>query len=425
MSTEQTEKELENSELDVKLTPVIEDDGIETNKRYLNLARKLRNAGFVLLFVLILFVLGMFIVFREDITYENFNYMFRDLDTVLPEYTGQRGSVYFDAAGDKILIPFRGSLGIVSPENVAFYNLRGNNTYTDNVSMISPMATSSVKYLLVYDLGGTRYKLYNGYTFSEGEEYEFPITCGAVADNGVYAIASRNLQYRTVVDIYNENFHKTSTVYKDRYLVDLKINKTGDKIMILTVNGSAGEFNTEICIVSPKGDEPLFEEELKGVYATECNFFANDNFSVLTDNGLMFYNSSFNYLNTYGTASNTVMNYITFGNYAGVVYSKNIVGYDSEVFVLNSRGEVKSEQTISGEVLSVAGSDNGFYFLHNGTIERVHFYGNSKDVAELPMSPNSIVIDNGNLIVGFSGSAVIYPENGLFYNPETVSDLTE
>lgn len=382
-------------------------------KRFLALSSKYRIAGFIGLFLVVIFILGMVIVFRDDITYENFNYMFRDLDTLMPEYTGQRGTVYFDASGDRSMVPFRGSLAIISPKNISFYNLKGSNTFTDSFSMSKPLSSVSVKYLLVYDIGGNTYKLYNGYTFSEGEETEYPITAGAVSDSGVYAVATKNLQYRTVVDVFNENYHKTATIYKDRYISDLKISSSGEKIIILTVNGNGGQMNSEISVVSPTGSEPLFETTLDGVYAVSCNFFKDGGFNILTDSGVYFYDGKYNLINTYGNSADSVLNYYTYGNYCGVVIRKNIVGYNSALTILDSRGNIVSTQSLSGEILGMTASDNGFFFLHNGSLDRISFYG-QKDSAALPSSPNTIVVDNGNIIIGFSGSAVIYPETNLF-----------
>ena len=157
----------------------------EPNEYYIDLSHHLKIAKMFLILFLVVFLLLMITVFRQDITVENYQYMIRLFTTSESgDYAGDFQPIFYDASGATRLGIFHGDLAVVKRDGVNLYSMGGSNTMEHPVSYSSPAIITRGKYMLTYDIGGYSFDIFNNFSHLAGETYDYPISTAAVSREG-------------------------------------------------------------------------------------------------------------------------------------------------------------------------------------------------------------------------------------------------
>ena len=187
------------------------------NRYYEKVSDRYRTVGVLMILCLAVFGGALLLKFGEYITYDNFVYLIRDFNSVTDsasDYT----EVSYQAQDSDVYVPFRDGFAAVGNSRVIVFDVGGSPLLTDEVSLSYPATASSEKYLLVYDIGGTTYSLYNSITRVIKNETDMPIISASVADDGSYIIVTEGKESKYLVKLYNSAFKLKMTVRKDKYV---------------------------------------------------------------------------------------------------------------------------------------------------------------------------------------------------------------
>ncbi len=393
----------------------------EVNEYYIDISNKLKTAKFIILLFLIVFILFMISVFRHDVTLENFKYLVRFISSADTVYSAAFEDIYYDASGVLAVDMFNEDLVTAKTDTVQFYDTSGSKVAEYEMSQANPTMITGGKYLLIYDLGGNTIELYNNFSNLTSISYDYPISCAAVSSEGMYAVVTKGLEYQSVIYLYDHNFNLISKIFKDKYIMDIKISDSGDKLLCVSSVAKNGDFRSEIMTYSPYSDAQESTVDLEGAFAVGCGFFSDGGYAVLTDRSFNFYNSSNELINKYELGNLVPTDVMILDEYAVLCYNENIVGSDSKVVVFDPEGNMGAEAKTEDKIMNTSAYGNDLYLLCDTIIYRLDMSDGDIYRAEVEAGATGIYVCDGNsLLVGYSGSAKVYKIGELF--TETVTE---
>ncbi|MBQ5893447.1 MAG: hypothetical protein IIW78_04270 [Clostridia bacterium] len=257
------------------------------NPYYERVSERLGVFQVILYFSLFAFVVLSFFSNTELITYQNFYRFFKDLNASVEGVDViNTDSVSYPTDTEQSFTLYRNGLAVAGNHSVTIFTAAGRQTVSKTVSYQHPVAVGTGKYLLVYELGGVKYSLYNSYTQVYAGETAYPISGAAVSDSGMYALISSSAQYVSEVYLYNDNFALINRYARSGYVTDVAINEKGTLLALLTSDTHDGVFSTEVALCEPGEREFKATADVGTAIGLSCVFTEGNTLSVLTAEGV-------------------------------------------------------------------------------------------------------------------------------------------
>lgn len=355
--------------------PVAAVDGAPPRNAYYDkVAAGYRTAQYLTLFLLVVVILAGFVMGSGSITYANFVYLLRDFDTIISASGGETvPSIHYGAADARQYLVYRNGLTLVDQSGVEVYNSAGKRTLDDDPAFDDPRAAASAQYMLVYDLGGESYALYNSLTRIYTGTLDFPISGGAISDSGMYAIVTGTREYTSAVLLYSRNNKLKNRFLKDKYVIDVAISDDGERVAIVSVESVNGAYNAEFQVSIPGKDTALATLEVSGVFPMAVRFFDDNRFAVLCDSAIYFYSADGESLGSYAFTDDAPSRFALDGETAALVFPNNVMGTESRVLRFDASGELIDEAVLDGRAQEVALTDDALYLLTEHWLHRLSF----------------------------------------------------
>lgn len=317
-------------------TPEPTDGGAEPaeNPYYARISARLRWAKYLCVLLTVAAALLFLFAYRTNITYENLRYLLRDVDEA-----GNAGraadSFSYTAADTNFLLPFRGDLAVCSSSGVTLYRAAGGRTFEDSLRFEAPVAEASDKYMVVYDIGGTSYALYNSISRVFDGKTDSPIFDCAVADGGSSAVLTRAATGGFRIRTYSKNFDLTGELTRSGYVSDIGYLDDG-RLYICESSVSGASLVTTLSLYTP-GHDSLDCTVTAGGFAYRCGSLG-DGFYLLTSSTLTFFDKTGE--KTFSTSFGTSEILLADGTADGVaVYvDENVSGADCAVYAFFADG---------------------------------------------------------------------------------------
>lgn len=359
------------------------------NDYYIDISRRYKMAKYLTVFLLITFILGMMTANRDDITVEGFQYLMRyiNLDSNVNSYASDYKKIAYSADTEINFEMFRGDFVISDSTAINIYSLSGLNVLSESSYISNPVIKTSDRHLLIYDLGGNSYALYNTFSKLFGETLPYPITGAANSDNGLYALVTKTQEYRSAVYIYDRNFGLISRILKDKLVMDVSIKSDGSSILIVSVFNRDGDFNTEIMTCNPYSDSAAILINLDDTMALRSHYSENG-FTVLCDSKLLFYTNEGILKSEYSYKGEIPVYSLITDNYTFIAFSENVVGDAHRLLIFDSNGIQITEKKIDGQIIKLQCLENYFFALTSNSIIKMEINGISSAI--YPIEKNSI-----------------------------------
>lgn len=263
------------------------------NVYYEKVSERYRVFAFIVILSTVLLAGGLMVVYGEHITYDNFVYLIRDLDSV-KESSGGFTEVSYTADESAVYRHFRDGFAVIGNGEVTLYDKTGVVLCSEKETMSYPNGSASDKYVLVYDVGGTGYSVYSSVTRVIKKTTDKPIISASVSDNGSYIVTTESGDAKYVTEVYGADFKRTMSIYKDKYVIDSSIGKDGDTFVIASVAEKGAEFFTEVSFYKNGSDSPLKTYTYSMTMPITAASYDGGGFSVLFDDCLRFYDGDGN-----------------------------------------------------------------------------------------------------------------------------------
>lgn len=386
----------------------------QINKYYLKVSRRYLVVGVVFMLILLLYISCVTAFLGDYVTYDNLKYLARDFNAMSLTSNADFSKIVYNGSDDMALAYFRGGLALCDNDSYMYYDTGGNPLVEEKLSYGMPVLAVSDKYLMVYDVGGKEYSVYNQLTEIISRETTGDIVAGDVADDGSFIIASRSRETRYVVELYNPGFSKVMSIYKENYVLDAAVSPDGKLIVICSAVPSDTDFNCEIEICRRGQSEPVsittYEQTMPlDVYTMENGFV------LLCDNGIYFFNYAGEIMDGMSFSGMRLKYADISDTTTAVVCSANALGSENRVVVFDSVSGVPIyDETINYRVTGVYASVNvknaTAYFTTPESVMRINpdggFDAHTSDKEVLAVIPTA----KGALVCGENAAYPIFDE---------------
>ncbi len=385
------------------------------NEYYLDISNKFKTVKYALLIFLVVFLLSMISIFRSDITLENMKYLVRFFSSTSTVYSGDFDEIYYDTSGVVDVEMFNSDLVTIKSDAVNLYDLMGSNTMSESVNLVNPAVVTEGKYMLVYDLGGNSYKLFNNFSSLSEGSYDYPISCAAVSREGMYAVVTASLDYQSVIYLYDHNFNLISKMYKDKYVSDIEINDNGTSILVTCTNAQEGSYTSEVISFAPYSDKTDRVLELNSEMALMCGYHTDNSYTVLTDRALIFFNSSNEKTAEFPLNGIIPSKCLILDDYVVLAHSENIVGSQNTIKIFSPKGELIFEADSSEKILDIEYYEDLLYILNTECVIRIDLKKKEVITGIVEKSGTALFVpDANNIVISYSNMAKVYKSTDIF-----------
>ncbi len=359
----------------------------------------------VLWTILVIFVLFSVLFNYKDITYDNFYYLFKDFSSAVDSGSSDYEVLSYDSDSRQSFSLYRGGLATVSPSTISIYTATGRKTIRENINYSAPFAVCSDKYILVYDASGNSFSIYNSFARVFTDTTEYPITDACFAEDGRFAIVTRDYENKAVVYIYSKNFKKINKYSLDMYMFDVSIDSAKNEISMLCYDIGNGTGRT-VLMTAELGNtnaDSVINNYFDGEFPLGIAYLDGGRLALVTDCSVRIFSKNLKEINKieYFDSKVTDVEFSDFG-----VAISTLKAAKNRVIVFDKSGELVYNNSIKYNVSEVGLSEDCIFVNTLSGVARISMKG--KDESFLPSN-------NGRLLVYDSSTALICGDSKAEY----------
>jgi len=341
--TEQPEQAIEISS---KVIPKV-------NKYYLKVSKNYRTAQFLALIVLLVYLFFILTTFGSHITYDNIKYLMRDLDSMMTRDNNEFTQIKYPKQNEQVFTVFKNGIAAAGKESVLLFDSTGLQLCKDRLNYNDPVLVPSEKYLLLYDMGGKEYSVYNSISRVISRTTDHKIIGGDMSDTGAFILVTRSNETKYVVEHYNNSLNRTMRIFKDNYVMDAAVSKDGKQILICSAIPFSTDLDCEISLYTAGNSEGTATIVLPRTMPLSVHF-TDTGFIVLCDNGLYFYDMAGKEIAATPIKGFTLKYADLSDHYTVLAGSENSIGSTHRIMVFSKDGSILADTVLNDRVTGVS-----------------------------------------------------------------------
>ena len=371
------------------------------NRYYLKISRKYMSAGIFFMLSLIVYIMFVMAFFGKYVTYENLRYLVRDIGAVSLREGGSFEGIVYNAEGTLTGTSFRGGLALYSGDNYYYYDSSGTLLIEDSPGYSSPSMEASGKYLLLYDVGGNGYTVFNQLTSIITRTATGRIVAGDIADDGSMLLLTRSKETKYVAELYNSAFVKVMSIYKENYAVDAALSPDGKFAVIASAIPEETDITCEITICERGQSEPIFKTTYSHTMPLSLEA-CEGGFIMLCDNGIYFFDYSGGIKSSLGFGGMTLAYASMSEKTACVVGQVNALGNENRYIAFSSDGEILCDsvfdERVNGAYASLNTDDALMYLRTTDKLVKINSLGEYEEHTPEREMLSVVPTENGVLV---------------------------
>ncbi len=308
-------------------------------KYYLKVAKRYRFMQIMLMLGLVGYIFVIVSAFGQYITYDNLRYLLRDFGTISKEGEGDFSRIRYDRQGEQTFAVFKNGIAVAGKEFVEVFDSAGLRLCSERTGYGDPVAVPSEKYLLLYDMGGTGYSVYNSLTRVIARTESHKIVDGDMSDTGAFILVTRSGETKYVVKHFGQTLTHTMSIYKDNYVMDAAISRDGRRVVICSAVPAHTDFDCEIALHAEGETEALAKITIPSAMPLSV-YFGDEGFTVLCDNGLYFYDKNGTERASHRFSGVTLQFADTSADRVVIAASENALGSENRIMVFDNMGNL-------------------------------------------------------------------------------------
>jgi hypothetical protein len=316
-------------------------------------------------------------MFNSDwITYENFYYFFSDMGEYITASDSHIENVMYNVDRNQDFSIYSGKLAVAGNSGLKLYTSSGRLIIDDTDKIGNPRLEASERYLLMYDLGGTEFRVYNMFTKIFSTDIGRKIYGSTVSDSGDIAVITEDGSHNSSVCFYNSKFKLIKSYNRSDYVVDVSLDQHGKKIAILSYSFNSAGKVANVYIANTSSNEPNAEIELNGSFQLYCAFTKTGVLNVVCDDRIISYDLNGRNVSEelFGTSSVILADVNKHG--AAVVIKNN---YEYSLTVFDISGKKVYNGVVSNSVEGIRLFENSVFTDGDDTIQKINIYGKGAD----------------------------------------------
>lgn len=337
-------------------------------EHYKSVSAVVRRFKWVFLLLALLTAVFAFTARREYLTFENLQYLWRDL-SVAADRADAFSSIVYEEQQSMAFASFRGEFVVAGSDGVRMYDGSGTTVLRENVSYASPVLRSGDRYLLMYNADEAEYSLFSTLACVHQGTALGRIQCADVSDSGSYVIVSQSTDAKYAVTYYKSNFREAARYPRESYPIDIAFSSSGDRFVFVETNSSGLSLSSQI-VFCKAGTDELTAVSLGTLLPLRVQYMTNGHVAVICDEAVVYFDPDGRRLVQFDYPSVTLSCFDSSELYVTLVCSENVIGTTEHVWILNEYGDILKDEISDLRTLHIkAGTGDTFaYLVSSGTV---------------------------------------------------------
>ena len=347
--------------------------------------------------VLLVIVIAIFL-FSGNLSYKKIFYLTKDIKLANDYVNSVHDTITYNVGNSQSFAIYREGLAVASRERLSIFSAGGRELFSANLNYGNPALATSNKYLLLYDVGGKQFSLYNSFSQVKSESYDYPIYGAGIAENGTFALITRSEKYDSVVSVYQNNATRVDYNFSHGRVISVSFSKNGSDMVVLLAFSNGDEMHSEIRSYRVGKDKYESAEITFSGIPYDLKILTGGNVVVVGSLGVNAFNSNLNLIGEYLTNEEIYLYYLGEDNIA-ISHLSEERG-KTEVVILNRRAGVDKSYFFNDRILDVAICDSSLFVQTLGGFEKIEVSsGKSSKIDILATDFKMLVSDKKTLII--------------------------
>ena len=347
---------------------------------------------------LILVVVIAFFLLSGNISYEKFFYLAKDIKLANDYVNSVHDTITYNSGNSQVFASYRGGIVVASRESISIFSAGGRELLSSNHSYGNPQLEISNKQVLLYDVGGTQFSLYNSFKKTQEEKLNYTIYGATMAPNGDFAIITKSDKYNSVVMVYKQNGTVYSYGFSSGRVCSVALSDNGKQLAVLLTNSNGSEMKTELRLYSVGKDEYKSANISFSGVPFAVDILDGGNIFVVGAHGVNVFSSNLNLTGEFLT-DNEIYLY-SFGEDNIAVAYVSDKGGKTEVLLLNRKCKSENKYQLEEGLIDVCLYKDSLFLQELSGFRRVDTKnGKSYAVEMIASGFEMIAIDKDTLVI--------------------------
>ena len=344
-----------------------------------------------------LVIVAVALLLSGNLTYNKLYYLAKDIKLAGDYVNSVHDTVTYNAGNSQSFATYREGLVVASREKLSIYSAGGRELFSVNHTYGNPKLVSSSRYVLLYDVGGKQFALYNSFSEVNDAKLEYSIYGASLANTGDFALITGGEKYSSVVRVYKQNGDKYDYNFRDGYVSSISLSEDGTRLALALSFAEGSGFRTEIRLYKVGSSDYQKSTFTMNSIPYEIKIVEGGNIIAVGREGVNAFSSSMTLLGEYLSDSEIYLYHFGEDN-IGVV-SQTEKG-NADILLLNKRAKVEKTIALEKSALDIAVADGYVFVQHLGGFERINIsLGTSEEQEAVSGGFKMLVYDRDALVV--------------------------
>ena len=281
------------------------------NEFYETLSYRFGIAQVILYMGLLAFVVLSFLTNTGLLTYRNLYLFVKDLNHSMEGVDViHSDALVYPSSEEQSFTLYRNGLAVAGESAVTVFSATGRQTLSEAISYRCPTVVGNGKYLLVYDLGGTSYSVYNSHTRLYAGTTDYAISFATVSEDGTYLLISSSAHATSIAELYNDRFALVNRFTpKNGYYMCGAIGEKGDVVALVSSAASVTSFSTQLTVCKTGASEASVSSTVADAIALDCAVMPTGEIAVLCSDRVLFFRRNGELLNRHDFTRESLVAY--------------------------------------------------------------------------------------------------------------------
>lgn len=304
--------------------------------------------------------------------------------------------------------PCGGNIAILTAKQILYVNRTGVLICQNEHDFSDPAMCAKDDSLLLYDRGGTAYRIErNGHIETEGEAAGAIFT--AALDKKSFALALRGKDSLSSLMVYNK---AAQTLYRwacaSEYLVSVSFSKNGKKIAAVGVNAEKADLYSKVYVIDWNSPDPPEEYAYDSALFT-ANFLTGKTLAVMGETSLTHIaDGQQKPLAAFPSLADRLTCFDEDSRCTAVLLAQYANDHSAQLLVFDKKGEQIFTKTFGEPVSAITCSDKQVSVAFARRIETYNYSGKLVGSISFKDNISSMTLHSGSLYVLFSNGLSVY-----------------
>ncbi len=268
---------------------------------------------------------------------------------------------------------YKNGLAAVSNSEITLFNATGRVTQTYGDVFSNPSVITSNKYVLVYDIGGSKFSVYNSFKKLHTVNVDGNIACASMHKSGSFSVIVKTADYKSVMYMYDEDCNEIGTYSSNKYVISSDISENGKYTALLSTSAENGRMSSEISVIKRNKKNVYARFDIGDFTPYMCRMIDNNRVAVVCSDRVLVYSLKGKLRGEYLYPDHK-LSYISFdGKALSLLFEEDLVNGQNRLVVLNRNGKNVYEGEIKGNFTDMQMYDDYVFLLTNNGICKFNY----------------------------------------------------